>query len=221
LHVETIYIVAMNFYEVVHHLQQQLQQPLPGDAIRQTMSPGLRFPGNWKLPDMQKAKQAGVLILLYPHEQTVFTALMQRNHDGHAHSGQISFPGGKKEPTDATLTHTALRETREEFGIDDTAVQVLGTLTQLYIPASNFWVLPAIGVLPQRPQFNPDHREVAAVIEVPLTYLLNKTIVKTKTITGSSGLTVEAPYYDVEGHVVWGATAMIMSEFLYLLQQAL
>lgn len=211
----------MNFNEVIRQLQLQLQQSLPGDAIRQTMSPGLRFPGNWKPPDMQKAKHAGVLILLYPHEQTVFTALMQRNHDGHAHSGQISFPGGKKEPSDASLTHTALRETREEFGIDDSAVQVLGALTELYIPASNFWVLPAVGALPQRPHFNPDHREVAAIIEVPLPYLLNKAIVKTKTITGSSGLTIEAPYYDVEGHVVWGATAMIISEFLYLLQQGM
>jgi len=208
----------MELEHVVQHLQMRLQEPLPGDEVRRKMSPSLRIPGSWKPPDMEKASHAGVLIMLYPHLDTVYTALMLRNTDGHAHSGQISLPGGKKESADEHLVATALRETREEFGINDDEVRVLGSLSRLYIPASNFWVLPTIGILNSRPQFRPDHREVAAIIEVPLPQLLNESIVKTKTLTNSGGISIEAPYYDIEGHVVWGATAMIISEFLYLLK---
>ncbi|HRI29208.1 MAG TPA: CoA pyrophosphatase [Chitinophagales bacterium] len=208
----------MHLNHVTQLLQTKLQQPLPGDTVRMSMAPNLRIPANWKPHNIDQAMQAGVLILLYPHHDTVFTALMQRNVDGHAHSGQISFPGGRYEDSDANLTATALRETREEFGIDDTHVTVLGALSQLYIPASNFWVLPTVGYLTRRPTFNPDTREVAAVLEVPLPYLLQESIVKQKTITGSTGITIQAPYYDVDGHVVWGATAMIISEFLHLLR---
>lgn len=208
----------MDFVQIVQHLKIRLQEPLPGDEVRHIMSPSLRFSGNWKLPDPEKANYAGVLLMLYPHQGTVYTSLMQRNTDGHAHSGQISLPGGKQEPDDNHLIATALRETREEFGINDSEIQILGSLSRLYIPASNFWVLPSVGYLNSRPQFNPDRREVAAVIEVPLQLLQDERIIKTTTIKNSRGVVIEAPYYDIEGHIVWGATAMIISEFLYLLK---
>lgn len=120
------------------------------------------------------------------------------------------------ERIDENLTRTALREAQEEVGIRVSDVQVLGLLTELYIPPSNFYVQPVVGVLPYRPDFYPDPREVEAVVEVSLDTLLDETIVGDSQIE-VRGITVDAPFYQIQGYRVWGATAMMISELLMVM----
>ena len=118
------------------------------------------------------------------------------------------------EPGDKDLIHTALRESHEELGIVSDRVEVLGKMTELFIVPSNFSVLPVVGFSSERPDFTPDPREVKEVIEVPLDHLLHPDNTKIKPIKVGGNITLQAPYYDVYGHTVWGATAMMLSEFL-------
>jgi 8-oxo-dGTP pyrophosphatase MutT (NUDIX family) len=125
----------------------------------------------------------------------------------------MAFPGGRYEKTDEDLIRTALREAQEEIGIKASDVQILGQLTELFIPPSNFFVLPVIGKLSYRPDFYPDPREVEAVLEVSLNEMMDETIVGS-TLLDVRGVSIDAPFYDIQGHQVWGATAMMISELL-------
>ncbi len=158
--------------------------------------------------------RAAVMILMYPHRESVFMVLIKRNEYDGPHSGQVSFPGGAEEAGDRTLEHTALRETREELGISE-EIRVLGTLTPLHIPVSNFFVTPVVGFTGARPAFHPDPSEVQYLIEVPVHSLLDPDNRQTETVL-RHGTSIEAPYYRAGNDKIWGATAMIMSEFLQL-----
>lgn len=125
----------------------------------------------------------------------------------------MAFPGGRMERTDENLIRTALREAQEEIGIRLTDVKVLGQLTQIYIPPSNFHVLPVIGAIPFRPDFYPDSREVDAIVEVALRDLSDEKIISLQEIE-VRGFKIDAPTYNVHGHQVWGATAMMIAELL-------
>ena len=201
-------------------LRKQLQQSLPGQKVQAKMSPLLDEDERFVQRTRPGVRKGSVLILLYPDQNGLFVPLMVRPvYNGH-HSGQISLPGGKQEPEDPDRIFTALRESHEELGIDPEKVQVLGTLTELYIPPSNFQVLPVVGWTPQKPDFVPDPVEVAAIVEVPLEQLLNnKNIKQTKRLL-STGFSFETPCYFVEEQEVWGATAMILSEFLEVVRRA-
>ncbi|MFN3382641.1 MAG: NUDIX hydrolase, partial [Runella zeae] len=126
-------------------------------------------------------------------------------------------PGGRYEKTDENLIRTALREAQEEIGIKAADVKVLGTLTELFIPPSNFFVLPVIGKLAYKPDFYPDPREVEAIVEVSLEELKDEKIIGATQLE-VRGMTVDAPFYDIQGHKVWGATAMMISELLTVLR---
>lgn len=160
----------------------------------------------------------GVLIALYPDYGTIRTVLMKRPDYVGAHSGQVSFPGGKKEPSDPDIVATALREAQEEVAISPQEVRILGQLTELYIPASNFLVYPVIGLLDYVPDLMPDTHEVERILLPKLTHFFRNDIVGEKVIPIQDNLTVNAPFYDVEGQIVWGATAMIISEFTQVLR---
>lgn len=205
--------------EYFKSLEELLKKELPGAEAHQKLAPLNRDPGNNLNIKTTGIKQGSVLILLYPANGEVFLPLMQRPNYQGIHSGQISFPGGKKEEIDQDLIATALRETMEEIGVLEKDVKVLGTLTELYIPVSNFKVLPVVGYVTKQPYFIPDQYEVVKIIETSVTELLNEAIIKTRMIKTSLGLEIKAPYYDVQGHIVWGATAMIMSEFLEILKK--
>ncbi len=209
----------LNFNHLIQDLQYRLQMPLPADEVRKIMAPELRQIKDFKMPNPDKAKKAGVMLMLYPHNDTIYTTLMKRAEDGYTHGGQISFPGGRHEKTDENLIVTALRETEEEFGVAQHLIQVVGQLSDLYIPASNSLVSPSIGVLQQRPLFNPNPKEVDTIIEVTLPYMLNPNIIKQGQIKANRRIQLQAPYYDVHGHILWGATAMMMSEFLAIVKQ--
>jgi len=210
----------MHFHTLTTHLQQRLQQALPGAIAQNKMQPLLRHSNSWK-PNPKTAKKAGVLLLLYPHNDSIYTALMQRTEDGYAHSGQISLPGGRYDASDPDLIATALRETEEEFGIDRNLPTVIGQLSELYIEASNTLVLPSIASLSERPIFTPEAKEVAQIIEVDLRHLSDKNIISQKIITHKAGhYSVEAPFFHIhQQHTLWGATARMVSEFLYLLEE--
>lgn len=158
------------------------------------------------------------MVLLYPHNGDIYLPLMKRPTYEGAHSGQVSFPGGKFEQDDLDITTTALRETEEEIGVNPEQIEVIGSLSEMFIIASNFKVFPTVGYLPQRPAFVPDAVEVEAVLEVSISHLqdLSKRGVEPMTF---GNYTIQSPYFDVEGHVVWGATAMMLSELLYILDE--
>jgi len=191
-----------------------LGEPLPGISAQMKMMPRLDDTSRFDITNKEKAIPGGVLILIYPHEGELYLPLMLRPEYGGAHSGQVSFPGGRKEPEDKDLLNTALRESNEELGIPEDKVEVLGELTELFIIASNFSVLPVIGYMDHRPDFIPDPREVVEIIEAPISLLLEDYTIKERPFKVGAGFQIDAPYFDINGHHVWGATAMMMSEFL-------
>jgi 8-oxo-dGTP pyrophosphatase MutT (NUDIX family) len=195
----------------LNHLQTALALPdFDVTAARRVMNilPAERPP---RPPAGVNARQAGVLVLVYPVGQALTTLLIQRTPDPGVHSGQIGFPGGSWEVDDADLQQTALREACEEVGVCGATVRVRGQLTSLYIPPSQFMVHPTVGTAAARPAFTPSPAEVAGLLELPLVDLLDPARKQTTTMT-FSGLPVQVPYYDVEGHVVWGATALLLAE---------
>ncbi len=154
------------------------------------------------------------MVLLYPHKNDIYLPLMKRPIYEGAHSGQISFPGGKFERTDADLTETALRETEEEIGVDRSRVEVVGVLSELFIIASNFKVIPTVGFVNEKPDFIPDPHEVAGVLNVSLAHLNDPQNQGMEQMRFRNNIVINSPYYNVQGNVVWGATAMMLSELL-------
>jgi 8-oxo-dGTP pyrophosphatase MutT (NUDIX family) len=163
------------------------------------------------------ARKGCVLLLLYPVNRKVYTVLIQRNEYDGVHSGQISLPGGEMESRDQTHMDAALREAYEETGIIPEKVNIIGSLTDLYIPPSNFLVTPIVGYSLEKPDFRADPAEVKRIIEVDLEVLSRPDSITKKRILIRYGYAVTAPCYYVEGNIIWGATAMILSEFLDML----
>lgn len=206
---------AVSFETLIERLKNRLEEDLPGQKAQMKMAPVHRF----DFPEHpEQAKLSSVLILLYPYKDSVFTSLIKRaSYNGH-HSGQISFPGGKFETNDETLIYTALREANEEVGITFDEVRILGTISSLYIPVSNIMVLPVIGYANERPEFSIDPIEVDHLLEVDINDLLKPEIIKSGFIK-THRTEIKAPYFDIEDNVVWGATAMIISEFIEVLEK--
>lgn len=165
----------------------------------------------------EKPVPAAILFLLFQRNELWHTVFIRRNDHKGPHGGQISLPGGMHEKYDLSLLDTAIRETTEELGIERNKIHPLGNLTTLYIPASNFLVYPFIGYYGATPVWKPNPSEVKYVIEARLDQLLDSKNVKVKTI--ASGNTIwNAPCYDIGGEDIWGATAMIVSEFVEILR---
>jgi 8-oxo-dGTP pyrophosphatase MutT (NUDIX family) len=198
-------------------LQHRLQHPLPGLDAQMRMAPPIRG-RNPKIP--ADVRHSAVLILLYLHEDRWYLPFMRRAEDGRVHGGQVSFPGGRHEPEDPDFTYTALREAQEEIGLPPEQVEVLGPLTELYIPPSNFMVYPRLGVMSKRPDFVPDAREVAEIIEVEVEELRQEHIRGIHQVDVFGGNLIEAPGYTVHGkHLIWGGTAMMIAEVLALIDE--
>ncbi|NJN78177.1 MAG: CoA pyrophosphatase [Saprospiraceae bacterium] len=206
----------------IQALKNQLDHnDLPGRIAQHDMAHGERktWLENYKMPSNPKI--AATLTLLYPKQEIWYIALMQRvSHAKDMHGGQVSFPGGKAEESDIDLKYTALREAEEELGISPNDVTILGQMTELYIPVSNFLVYPFIGFSEKPPVFNLQQAEVQRVIEAPLSILLDKKNRKFKDIHLPNNIRLKnVPYFDVNGNVVWGATAMMLSEFAAIVKQ--
>jgi 8-oxo-dGTP pyrophosphatase MutT (NUDIX family) len=165
-------------------------------------------------------KESAVLMIIHPRNNQLHTLFIQRPENQGVHSGQISFPGGKKELTDDSLLSTAYRETFEEIGIDKGNLEYLGALSELYIPPSNFIVQPFVAYCDHEPRLIPSADEVSEVIHYPLDQLLNQNeLQKKKIYLQKFDLHLEVPYFDIYGKTLWGATAMMVAEFKILIQK--
>jgi len=196
--------------------------PLPAEPSQLKMSPPFREALQERQKDMIKdAKRAGVMALFYPNmEQTYLVLILRKTYKG-VHSAQVGFPGGKLEITDSSIEAAAVRETFEEVGVPENCIEVLRQLTQVYIPPSNFFVQPFIGISRMTPNFIKQDDEVEAILEITLQDFINDENVIDKTVSTSYNKDVVVPAFNLNGHVVWGATAMMLSEIKDLLKQVM
>jgi 8-oxo-dGTP pyrophosphatase MutT (NUDIX family) len=197
----------------IAHIRAAMRGPLPGPRAQIIMAP---HPRALRPPPGVEPRQAGVLLLLYPIRGVLHVVLTVRTSSLNHHSGQISLPGGGWEEEDASFQDTALREAWEEIGVNTDELELLGPLTSLYIPPSNNVIHPFVAYVPQRPAFRPDPVEVADLLEVPLSLLLDPATRREEEWV-RDGVPVRVPFYAIGEHKVWGATATVLAEFLALI----
>ena len=209
----------MDFSQIIKTIGEELKKPLPGRDVQLRMSSMRRIREMMNSLQGLNGVKSSVLILLYPKttDGEVMTVLIQRPSYEGVHGGQISLPGGRSETTDQDLKETALRESKEEIGIDPDKISILGALTELYIPPSNYLVLPFVGYTMEKPVFKPDPEEVAEIIEINLEDLTDERNVKQKEIYVRPGISVFGPCFEINGSIIWGATAMMLNEFREIL----
>lgn len=213
----------MNFDTFLKSISKIEHIPLPGHESQLKMSPKYRNELIEKQRELMKnSRKAGVMALFYPDPDntTMLILILRKTYKG-VHSAQVGFPGGKLEPEDPSLQHAALRETFEEVGVPIKDMEVLRALTKLYIPPSNFTVYPFMGVTHKTPQFLKQDDEVEDLIEVTLEDFVNDANVGSEMLMTSLGKAVEVPVFKLNGHTVWGATAMMLSEIKDLLKKVL
>jgi len=202
---------------VKSYLKETLKGELPGVQAHSKMLPlGRRL----KIVDEEfsMVKQSSILLLLFPEGDHLYTCLTKRPRTMRYHPGQISFPGGKVEKEDLSAEMTALREAREEVGLDHTGIEILGKLSDLYVEVSKFSIQPFLAWTDQKPDFVVDYGEVEELILFPVSdFVLNEVISETEMETVSGPLQIK--YYPFNGEIVWGATAMILSELIEILKK--
>lgn len=205
-----------DFETLMERLRQRLTQPLPGSLAHNIMratSMGALIP---KFEHKSLPKPSSVLILLYPQGNAIRFPLTQRADYAGAHSSQISLPGGKGEPGE-NFIETALRECEEEIGVGRKAVKVIGRLSDFFVIPSNFLVAPVIATSQSRPEFKADPVEVVKILECDLYELTRDNAIKQKEILAAKQYPMLAPHFEIDGEVVWGATAMILNELRTIL----
>lgn len=209
--------VGFSFDELIEKLSERLTGNLPGalahDRMRAVPIGSFKPIFEHKLPP----RPGSVLILLYPHEGQIFFPLTVRPKYAGTHSGQVSLPGGKAEPGEDT-TATAIREGEEEIGIVGADVKVIGKLSDFFVIPSNFMVTPVIGYLKSKPNFVADPVEVEKIIFGSLEHLVSEEAIQTKEILAAGKYPLLAPHFEIEGQMVWGATAMMLYELREILK---
>lgn len=201
----------MTFPDILLRLSQALHNHQHSPEVRQTMAPSQRR--NNPMAEEREVRTAGVLMLLYQKQDKWHMPLIVRPQYDGPHSGQIALPGGRKEVDDEDLWQTATRETEEEVGVLRQTVKELGSLESLYIPNSRYEVSPFIGWVEGQVDFRPDPSEVAELLILPLDLLLDPKFTQ-REVWKIRGQDVEVPYYRFGAHKIWGATAMMLKDFL-------
>jgi 8-oxo-dGTP pyrophosphatase MutT (NUDIX family) len=204
--------------EFIDKLKNEIKKGLPGTDVQWHMASSDRLLRGFPRTPGKDAREAAVLILLYPYNKSVYTVLMQRPDYNGVHGGQISFPGGKRESADETIIKTALREAYEETGADPARIKVIDILTPLFIPVSNTLVTPVVGWIESKPLFSHQAEEVVFLFDVEIKRLLDPAVVKIKAIE-IRGELIDVKYFDYDGNVIWGATAMILYELLTIIKR--
>jgi len=202
----------------IDNLKHEVLKGLPGTEVQWQMASSDRMVRNFPREPGPDAKVAAVLILLFPDKGTVHTVLMQRTEYKGVHGGQISFPGGKKEPSDTDIIHTAVREAHEETGVKQDDISVIDTLTPLFIPVSNMIVTPVVGWIQYKPEFRHHPGEVVFLFDAEISKLLDPSIIRTKPME-IHGEMIDVKYFDYDGRVIWGATAMMLYELLIIISR--
>lgn len=199
------------------------KMPLPGESIQFKMAPVERLAELKRIAYKKNtAKRAGVMALFYPSEslETHLALILRKTYKG-VHSAQIGFPGGKIEPNDTNLQETALRETEEEVGVPRNSVRIIKELTEVYIPPSDFFVRPFVGISKVTPIFKLQDREVEELVEVPLTHFMDDAVKTEQTLSTSYATNIKVPAFMLNNHLVWGATAMMLNEIREMLKEIL
>ena len=204
--------------DIKETLKKELQRKLPGTEAQLLMAPKFRKEELLKRNLNNTVQKSAVLVLFNPFGKELSLVITKRSSRLKVHRGQVSLPGGRVDINDVDCNATALRETYEEIGIPIQDIEIIGQLTNLFIPPTNFDVVPVLGILIKEPQYSINPDEVESVVEVPLSQFIDPQNIKHKIfINSSSGTSRTAPYYDVMGLEIWGATAMIISELICLL----
>lgn len=203
----------MNFDDFLNNISLVSKIELPSTNSHLKMAPSerkrfMQEAGN----TYHYARKAGVMMLFYPKAKVTHILLIIRNSYPGVHSSQIAFPGGKYENIDKNMQQTALRETYEEIGIPANAIKVIREFSEIYIPPSNFLVTPYLGISEAELHFILQPEEVAGILEVPLSKLFDETIITSHTIDTSYADAIQVPAFKIDNHIVWGATAMMLSE---------
>lgn len=199
-------------------LHNRLKDALPGPTAHEVMR--ARFTGKMK-PTFEHStppRPGGVLVLLYEQEGMIRFPLIKRSEYAGVHSGQISLPGGKTEPGE-DLVDTALREGEEEIGIKRNEVTILGRLSNFHVLPSNFLITPVVGMVETVPSFVPDPHEVARIFSASMDDLLRDDAIKESEVLVNGVIPMVAPHFEIDGEIVWGATAMILSEFRHIVHE--
>lgn len=201
----------------INKLTEQIDSGLPGEDAQFKMAAMARPRIKEAMVNAVNPRQSAVLVYFFPKNSEWHITLMKRpDYDG-THAGQVSFPGGKLEGNE-THQQAAIREFEEETGVSVNHESIIGQLSQLYIPPSNYFVQPYVAYSLEAPTYNPDPEEVAAIIEMRVVDLLEDRLASSGMITLSSGLRMNTPYFEYNNHVIWGATAMMLSELKELLR---
>lgn len=201
--------------DLIEKINKSFEKTLPGEAAQLKMAPSIRKPT--REYNLKSAQKSSIMILLCKKKGSLQIPFILRKKGRNIHSGQVSFPGGKKEHSDKDLIETAIRETHEEIGVLVARKNVLGTMTDLYIPPSNFLVTPVIAYIKDSPKFNLSISEVEAAFYIDFFLFKNISLQKTEVISTPYGK-IKAPGYYLDPHFIWGATAMIISELVEMLK---
>lgn len=211
----------MTFDEFNEYASKIKKIPLIGAKAHAEMSPNFRKKELEGLEiEKRNPKNAAVMALFYPNQdkETHLVLILRNTYEG-VHSAQIGFPGGREEVIDNDLAETALRETYEEIGVPPEEVEVLKKLSGIYIPPSNFWVQPYIGICQITPTFVRQESEVKEILEIKLDdFLSDKNLIE-KNLSTSYAKNVNVPAFLLNDKIVWGATAMMLSEVKGILKQ--
>lgn len=212
----------MYFHNFLKYVPKIAKESLPAALAHAKMAPIERLEQlNNLLYNDLSPKKAAVMMLFYPKESQTHLVLIVRNSYPGVHSSQIAFPGGKVESFDLTMADTALRETEEEIGVEKSSIEIIKEFTEIYIPPSNFLVSPFLGICCSEPSFVLQEDEVAGIIELPLPFFLDDKNVVTRKLSTSYAASIDVPAFLVKEHIVWGATAMMMSELKETLKKVL
>jgi 8-oxo-dGTP pyrophosphatase MutT (NUDIX family) len=207
----------LDFKSTILEIFESFNKPLPGYQAHVELAP-YRNKSEFNFKE-KNPKIASTLLLLYPKDYEIFFCLIERQEYEGTHSNQISFPGGKNESGE-TIKQTAIRETYEEVGVETLSVNIIGELTQVYIPPSNYLIHPFVGYCDFAPKFKPNSREVKNIIEVNIKELYKKEVIKRKKMTfkkNGNNVDYDVPYLDLNDKLVWGATSVILNEFRKLI----